>query len=146
MKAEQPPYMKTERNCPDCLNCFSAVADLCICPKCNRRFYASDPNRPLVFRMPPRLTFDASFASAHEENGILNICFDDGGDGYVHLSRVSDDCLHEYDDLGGVSIEVNSQLVACTDGYAKIELAPNVLSIQFRDESVMKGLIDLVVL
>ena len=95
--------------------------------------------------MPPQLRIDAITVGSHEEDGILNICLDDERDGYVELTRVSDEFLEEYDDLGGVYIEVNSQIVACTDGYSKIDLRPNKLSIQFRDETVMTGLISLVV-
>jgi hypothetical protein len=137
--------MKTERVCPDCSNSFCAVADYCICPSCGRRFYASDPNRSLNFRMPTQLTINATLAGSHEDNGILNICFDDEQGAYVQLTRVSDDFVEEYDDDGGVYIEVNSQIVACSDGYSKIDLRPNKLSIQFRDETVMNGLLFLVV-
>jgi hypothetical protein len=39
---------KTDRSCPVCGTTFGAVADLCICPKCNNRFYASHLRATLV--------------------------------------------------------------------------------------------------
>jgi hypothetical protein len=95
--------------------------------------------------MPPELTIDAKIAGSHQDNGILNIYFDDERDAYVQLTRVSDEFVEEYDDDGCVYIEVNSQIVACSDAYSRIDLRPNMLSIQFHDETVMKGLISLVV-
>ena len=133
--------MKTDRTCPGCSSLFSAVADYCICPDCNRRFYASDPSRPVEFRMPAKLVIHATTAGSHEENGILNLCFDNGTDGYLLLTRVSEEFICEYDDEGGVYVEVNSQIVACTDGFIAIDLAPGELLVQFRDDSVMKGLL-----
>ena len=137
--------MNTERTCPNCENTFTAVADYCICPNCNCRFYASDPDRPTESRMPDELSFNARTVGSHDDEGILNICFDDNGDNYVLLTRVDDEHMHEYDDRGGVYVEVNSQAIASVDGFKSVVLESGRLSINFNDSKVMKGLLTLTV-
>jgi hypothetical protein len=137
--------MKTERICPDCATAFTAVADYCVCPNCNRRFYASDPSRPAEFRMPEEFSFHATTVGTLDEDGILHICFDDAADNYLLLTRVDDDHLQEFDDRGDVYVEVNSQLIGSANGFQSVILEPGRLSIRFLDSQVMKGLLSLCV-
>jgi hypothetical protein len=95
--------------------------------------------------MPEELSFEATEIGSTNDDGILNICFDDSGDQYVLLTRVDDDRRQEYDDHGGVYVEINSQAIGSVDGYKSVILEPGRLSLEFQDETTMKGLTRLVV-
>jgi len=136
--------MNTKRTCPKCGTSFLAVADYCICPECNCRFFASDPARPLKHELPSHIAFHATDVDSTEEAGVLNIWFGDEQESYLAFQRVCDGHEEEYGDLGGVYTEVNDQINSCVEGYSSVVLTPKSITVEFKTKTVMNGLVSVV--